>query len=162
MKTHRMYGTRIYKVYYAMLERCYCLNYKHYNRYGGRGITICEEWKNSFVNFNNWAQSNGYVLGLQLDRHPDNNGPYSPDNCRWVTPQLNSRNRRSNVIVEYNEKRYTLVEFITAYGVVSRSTISRRREQGWDTVTAVITPKRWALKKINESNTILRASEKLL
>lgn len=70
-----------------------CCNAKHrsYPRYGGRGIHICQEWLTGFETFHGWALANGYRQGLQLDRI-DNDGPYSPENCRWVTPAVNMQN----------------------------------------------------------------------
>ena len=81
----------------------------HYYNYGGRGIIVCDEWKNSFDKFVQWAFDNGYKQGLQIDRI-DNNGNYEPVNCRWVDVKQNCRNRGSNVLVEYEGKMLTIVE----------------------------------------------------
>lgn len=92
-----------------MLDRCYDTKNKRYADYGGRGITICDEWRHSFDNFVQWAINNGYKQGLQIDRI-NNDGNYEPSNCRWVTLKDNCRNRGSNVLVEYNGKFVTIVE----------------------------------------------------
>ena len=74
-----------------MLNRCYNQNHKAYHRYGGRGILVCPEWITSFDSFYKWAMGAGYEFGLQLDR-TDNDGGYSPENCRWVSCKKNIRN----------------------------------------------------------------------
>ena len=84
----------LYGVWSSMRQRCYNENRENFARYGGRGITICEEWS-SVVKFVEWALNTGYQYGLQLVRI-DNNKGYSPDNCRWVTPKCNSQNTRRN------------------------------------------------------------------
>lgn len=106
---HRLSNTNLWHVYYGMLHRCLQEESPRYNNYGGRGITICEEWKQSFDNFVQWALNNGYKQGLQIDRI-HNNGNYEPSNCRWVTVKENCRNRGSNVLVEYEGKLVTIVE----------------------------------------------------
>jgi len=83
----------LYQVYHGMKKRCYYEKHNQYHNYGGRGITVCDRWLESFENF--YADViEGYEKGLQLDRR-DNNGNYEPSNCRWVTKQQNDFNRRS-------------------------------------------------------------------
>lgn len=82
-------------VYDAMKQRCYNPKCQSYGRYGARGIAMCDEWKASSSAFIRWALDNGYEPGLQVDRI-DNDGPYSPENCRLTTPSANSRNTRRN------------------------------------------------------------------
>ena len=94
-KKHGMHGTKVYNAWKGIKKRCYQKTYQHYDRYGGRGIIMCEEWKNDFMAFYNdvgEAPSDEY----QLDRI-DNNGNYEPGNCRWVTRQENCRNRNIKV-----------------------------------------------------------------
>jgi len=79
-----------------MKRRCYYADHSAYKHYGGRGITICKEWIDNSDSFVKWAISNGWKRELEIDRI-DNNGSYSPENCRWVTPSENQRNTRANV-----------------------------------------------------------------
>ena len=106
---HKLSNTNLWHVYYGILHRCYNTKDTHYANYGGKGVVICEEWKESFDNFVEWAFSSGYEQGLQIDRI-DNDGNYEPSNCRWVSLKENCRNRGSNILVEYNGKLVTLVE----------------------------------------------------
>lgn len=90
--THRATGTRLHNEWRAMKARCYIPSCSNYERYGGRGIRVCDEWKNDFLKFKEWALENGYNDDLSIDRiNPD--GDYEPNNCRWVTMQKQFWNR---------------------------------------------------------------------
>ena len=88
--------TRLYKIWKSMKKRCYNKKCKDYHNYGGRGITVCDKWKNDFEIFRNWALKNGYKEGLTIDRI-DNDGPYAPWNCQFITKSDNSIKSRSNL-----------------------------------------------------------------
>lgn len=102
-RTHGMTETRLYKTWCGMKARCTNSNYRHFDRYGGRGISVCPEWEQSFESFRDWAISNGYdetKSGREqsLDRI-DVNGNYCPSNCRWVDMLQQARNRADTVYV---------------------------------------------------------------
>ena len=87
----------LYKVYVKMMERCYYPKEKSFTDYGGRGIKVCNSWKNNRVTFIEWALTNGWERGLEIDRI-DVNGNYEPDNIRFVTRKANANNKRSTRI----------------------------------------------------------------
>ena len=91
-KKHGLKNTRLYNIWSLLKGRVLNPKHKHYNDYGGRGITICDEWLD-VQNFYNWAMSNGYSDELTIDRI-DNDGNYEPNNCRWTTKTIQSRNTR--------------------------------------------------------------------
>ncbi len=91
-------GTRLYATYRTMIQRCCNENSKAYKDYGGRGISICKEWRKSYNAFIEWSLANGYADDLTIDRK-DNDSGYSPANCRWATSIEQSNNKRNNVFV---------------------------------------------------------------
>ena len=96
-RRHGLRYTRLYDIFRGMKQRCYYERHKQYKDYGGRGISICDEWRNDFLSFYNWAMSHGYADNLTIDRI-DNNKGYSPDNCRWLTRKEQNNNKRKKVI----------------------------------------------------------------
>lgn len=92
---HGLHDTRLYRIYCGMKTRCYNPKVLHYKNYGGRGISICDEWLNSFKDFYDWAMANGYSDELSIDRI-NVNGNYEPSNCRWATNLEQARNKRNS------------------------------------------------------------------
>lgn len=102
LRTGNPLDKRLFEIWRKMHYRCRSPKHKHYKDYGGRGISICEEWY-SFVYFALWAINNGYKDNLTLDRI-DNDGNYEPNNCRWVTMQEQLNNRRIGEHIEIENK----------------------------------------------------------
>ena len=92
-RTHNESKTRLYNVWCLMKARCYRKTSGNYSNYGGRGITVCDDWKNSYEKFKAWALSHGYSDSLSIDRI-NCNGDYCPENCRWVDNSTQVNNRR--------------------------------------------------------------------
>ena len=110
-----------------MKERC-CNPKNHaYKNYGGRGISVCEEWEDYNV-FRKWSLENGYRHGLTIDRI-DNDGDYCPENCRWTTRKVQGNNTRRNTFLTVGNETHTLSEWADITGI-SVSTISWRARQG--------------------------------
>lgn len=143
-------GTRLYNIYNNMIQRCYNKNSSNYERYGGRGICVCDEWKGkrSNINFFEWAISSGYSDNLTLDRI-DNNKGYSPDNCRWVSVKEQGKNKRNNVLLTCNGKTMILNDWSCETGIDSR-VLRARMKRGWSDYDVITTPLR---KRRNKETT---------
>lgn len=144
----RKYNDRDRKLYYRwtlIKQRCNNPNNKRYKDYGGRGITICNEWNNDFYSFRDWAISNGYEENLTIDRI-DNNKGYSPDNCRWVTNKQQANNKRTNRYITIDGITKTMKQWADEYNI-DYHTVQNRIFHGWDEIEAIITPLKWKRKK---------------
>lgn len=135
-KKHGDKGKRLYIIWKGMRCRCYTKSSSTYNNYGGRGITICEEWSN-YENFKQWALNNGYTDNLSIDRI-DVNGNYEPSNCRWVSMKKQSNNKRNNRYLEYKGQVKTMQELAEENGI-KPATIWARLNRGWDVEKALTT-----------------------
>jgi hypothetical protein len=140
--SHGLSSHPLYSTYNSMISRCYDINDISFKRYGGRGIMVCDEWRNEFTNFYNWAVKNGWQDGLQLDKDIKGNGKnlYSPDTCRFVTRKINCRNRRSNKLIEYSGETKTLAEWCEIFNIKNHSMVLRRITRGWSIEKALLTP----------------------
>lgn len=138
---HGMEGTRIYKIWDCMKQRCKNPNSPNFKDYGGRGITICKEWED-FQNFFLWAKKSGYKNSLSLDRK-NNDGPYSPENCKWSTRIEQQRNKRTNHFLTYNGETKTIAEWGEITGVSPATIQHRVSRDGWSIEEALtIKPKK--------------------
>jgi len=120
-----------------MRNRCTSPNSPAWEDYGGRGITVCDRWLNSPANF--IADMGPRPHGYELDRI-DNDGPYSPENCRWTTRRINDRNRRSNVYLEAFGERKTKVEWCEQFGIATDTLSLRISKQGLSVEEALTRP----------------------
>ena len=118
-KARYTYNKALCLVWQAMKNRCYNPKSESYKNYGARGIEVCKEWQDR-ENFTIWAINNGYKKGLQLDRI-DNNGNYEPNNCRWVTPKENSRNRRNTIVLTVDNKDYYVSDLCKMLNLKTRT-----------------------------------------
>lgn len=126
---HGMRHTRLYNIWRSMNQRCYNPNTLNFDRYGGRGIEVCEEWRYSFITFRDWAVANGYSDELTIDRK-EVNGNYEPSNCRWATVKEQANNKRNSRVIEFNGVSHTLGEWSTITGI-RVATIWARLRNGW-------------------------------
>lgn len=126
---HGLSKTRLHRIWSKMLERCYNAKHKHYHRYGGRGIAICDEWRDDFKAFYAWAMSHGYSDNLTIDRI-DNDGNYTPQNCRWVTLREQQNNKGNNHLVTMNGKTQNVTQWCNELGV-NRTYVYKRLKKGW-------------------------------
>ncbi len=120
--------TKLYGVWSSMIARCYSENDLSFSYYGRRGITVCEQWRHNFENFQNWAQSAGYKDGLTIDRINVNDA-YSPENCRWVNMTVQANNRSNTIYIEHNGERHTCAEWARMLNM-SYDTINNRYHAG--------------------------------
>lgn len=136
-RTHGYYGTPVYAAWQSMKSRCNKASDISFPRYGGRGISVCQHWGK----FQPFLDDMGEPPpGHQLDRI-DNDGNYTPENCRWVTAKQNTRNRRSTKLVSVDGgPLIALSEAIEQHAVVTRGTVYRRVNKGWSVEDALRTP----------------------
>lgn len=133
----------LYKTWVNAKTRCYNPKSVKYARYGGRGISMCDEWKHNFPAFYQWANTHGYKPGLQIDRI-DNDGNYSPDNCRFVTNKENTLNKSVNVRLTFRGVTKTQSEWgrelSKSIGVNAATICKRLTVLGWDVDRALSEP----------------------
>jgi hypothetical protein len=139
-RRHGQKNTALYGIWHGIVERCTNQNYHHFNDYGGRGITICSEWKN-FENFFEWNKSlgnDGYKKGLSIDRINNNDG-YFPDNCHWATATVQGRNKRNNVLITIDGVTKPVSEWAEFYQI-NRYLIYNRLRNGWKSDKGLFIP----------------------
>ena len=137
-RTHGKTETTLYSKYEGMKRRCYNPKDERFKHYGERGITVCQEWLDNFMNFYNWAIQNGYKKNLSIDRI-DVNGNYCPDNCRWVNHKTQACNRRTNLKLTYNNQTLCIKEWAEKYNI-KYTTLLHRIKRNWSIERALNTP----------------------
>lgn len=141
--THDKINTRLYGVWNTMKSRCYNKNVYWYKRYGGRGITVCDEWRNDYNAFYNWAIANGYDEAAPrgactIDRI-DYNGNYCPENCRIVSQKQQMQNVSTNHNLEYNGEVHCISEWSRITGISPFKIRNRINVLGWSPERALTT-----------------------
>lgn len=130
--------TRLHSIWAGMKERCLSPGSHAYALYGGRGITVCDEWRNSFDAFRDWALTHGYSEDLSIDRI-DVDGDYCPENCRWADAITQSNNTRCNHMLTYSGRTMSVSRWAVEIGI-SRGTLVSRLSAGWSVQQAIETP----------------------
>jgi len=133
--THGMSGTPTFTSWTSMRNRCYRVKDKEYANYGGRGIVVCDEWRNSFQKF--YEDLGERPEGSSLDRI-DTDGGYTPQNCKWSTPKEQAQNRRGTQFISFNGMTKCVAEWERFVGL-GRNCIGRRLKAGWDIERALTT-----------------------
>ena len=130
IKDNTVYRHNIKNTFWKMKQRCYNSNDPNYKNYGGRGISICNEWLNNTDLFVDWSIENGYQEELTIDRI-DNNGNHCPENCRRVDMYVQANNKRDNILIEYNNKTQSLRAWCRELQLPYRKTHKRYKMYGW-------------------------------
>jgi len=138
-RTHGLTGTKLYAVWYNMMQRCYDKEDGGYPDYGGRGIFVCKRWHGwqGALNFANDMGEPG--CGMMIERM-DNDGPYSPENCKWATKTEQARNKRTTIRVIWEGKEWKLIELCESLGLVYERIRERYQYRGWDLKKAIEIP----------------------
>lgn len=131
--------TRLHRIWDNMKARCYRETSDDYPRYGKRGITVCDEWKDDYAAFSKWAHDNGYCENLTLDRI-DNMRGYSPDNCRWVDRKVQANNTRTSTKYLFNNQYHTLAEWSEIVHIPKTTLWNRIKMYGWSIERALTEP----------------------
>lgn len=138
VRTHGDIHSRLYTIWGNMCNRCSNKNNPAWDNYGGRGITVCDEWKN-YVAFRDWAIHNGYDDSLTIDREKNDKG-YSPDNCRWVDRFVQANNKRTTHVVEFNGEEKSISDWAKQYSIPYKTLHRRIVSLGWNIERALTQP----------------------
>lgn len=151
-RKHGLYKSSEYTIWGQMKDRCYRAGTSKYGRYGGRGIRVCDAWRESFAAFYRDMgprPSKDYTL----DRI-DNDGDYGPDNCRWTTADVQYRNRRQTKWIEFNDERLCQKDWCRRYDL-DEATFTARLKRGWSLDRALTTP---AMAQNRNSRALLKGA----
>ncbi len=166
MYRHGKFGTRVHKIWDGMVQRCHNENSRDYPNWGGRGIRVCDRWR-EFVNF--YEDMGDPLDGWSLDRI-DNNGPYSKSNCRWATWKTQHNNKRNNRFLVFQNQKMTVSQWATITGL-TKATLEWRLNNGWSVERALTErPNTYgkekskevvqAIRKAQQENSLAEKSEK--
>ena len=144
----RQNDKRLYAVWNGIKQRCLNKNSRSYHNYGGRGIKICDEWANDYKSFYNWAMRSGYQSGLQIDRI-DNDGDYCESNCRFVSRNIQSNNKRNVVLYTIEGETRSLAQWCKAYHQDYYLVRQRVLKLGWTIQDALMCPKNQRYNKVD-------------
>ena len=160
----RQCNQRLYQIWANMKCRCNNQNHGRYEKYGGRGIIICEEW-DDFENFYEWSMENGYQDDLTIERI-DNDGSYESSNCKWITKEFQTKNRSICYMVAINGETKTVLEWCEIFNLNYNTFNTRHSTYGWGVVKALTTPVKLRKKpagfntKLNENKSAIRDRSK--
>ena len=132
---HGQYGTRLYNIWSNMKWRCSPKDKDHH--YYDNGVKVCKEWE-EFASFYEWSINNGYSPSLTIDRI-DNNGDYTPFNCRWVNAKVQANNRSTNHFIQVGDEIKTLSQWMEIFGI-GKASFYKRLAKGWSEEDAITTP----------------------
>lgn len=135
---HNLSKTRLYKIFHGMKRRCYNEKCRSYKDYGAKGIKICDEWKNNFIAFYDWAINNGYSENLTIERK-DIHQDYCPLNCCWIPKAQQQKNTSRNVLYEYKGQKKLLGE-LAKENNLPFTCVRKRLERGWSLERTLTTP----------------------
>jgi hypothetical protein len=135
---HNLSRTRLYKEYHGMKKRCYNKNARSYKDYGKKGIVMCKQWLDDFVQFYEWALANGYSDGLTIERI-DIRQNYCPENCKWIPIGEQAKNTSRNKYYEINGIKHLIGDWCKIYDIPF-TCVRHRLERGWDLQKALSTP----------------------
>ena len=144
-RTHGKTGTRLFRVWSGMRERCANPHHRNYKSYGGRGIKVCPEW-NDYSTFEKWAIANGYDVnaprGVYTLEREDNNGNYCPENCHFASNIEQANNKSNNRHIEYDGVSHTAAEWARITGISTYTIRARIDKLGWTVEQALTAPTR--------------------
>lgn len=136
---HGLTNTRLFNIWQGMRARCYNSNEENYHNYGGRGIQICDEWKDDFHAFYDWAITHGYKEDLWIERN-NVNGNYEPLNCSWKTQIEQARNKKNTIYINFEGKKLSIGEIADITGIRSTTIYERIFKYNWDEYDATHIP----------------------
>lgn len=129
----------LYNIWHSMRLRCLTKGYRDYKYYGGRGVTVCTEWRDSYDAFRAWAVTHGFRKGVTIDRTHNDHG-YGPHNCVWSTMAEQCLNKSSTIMVDFRGERLPLFVLADRFGIAKHIVRARVRMQGWTVERALTTP----------------------